>query len=68
MRDQLRDRAERRGISMSRYLIELMERDIPKMTVREWLDWVERSRPLIDVSWRSEDVLREARQEESPDE
>jgi post-segregation antitoxin (ccd killing protein) len=67
LRDQLRERAERRGVSMSRYLIELMEQDIPKMSMREWLDWVHRTVPPLNSTWSSADVLHEARREESPD-
>lgn len=68
LRDQLRERAERRGVSMSQYLIDLIRQDIPKLSMREWLDRVERSRPQTDVDLRTVEVLHEARQEESPDE
>ncbi len=67
LRDQLREHAARRGISMSRYLIELMEQDIPKMTMREWLELVHRTVPPVKTTVRAADVLRAARQEESPD-
>ena len=48
LRDRLRARAERKGLSMSQYVVERLDEDLSRPTIDEWLDEVHRL-PKIDL-------------------
>jgi len=62
-RDALRRKAESKGLSMSQYAIELIQRDVEKLPLDEWLALV-RKDPPIDIGMSSADLIREVRDEE----
>src|SRR5712692_5380328 len=64
LRDELRRKAESKGVSMSQYLIELIQRDVPQMMpLDEWIAWV-RKNPRIDLGRPAADLIQEIRDEE----
>ncbi|HYK97300.1 MAG TPA: hypothetical protein VEU77_02805 [Candidatus Acidoferrales bacterium] len=40
LRERLRRRASRKGVSMSQYVTDLLDEDLAKPTIKEWLDEV----------------------------
>jgi hypothetical protein len=63
-RDALRRKAESKGVSMSKYLIDLIERDIPRaMPLEEWLAMV-RKNPRVDLGRPAADLVHEAQEED----
>ena len=63
-RDKLRRKAESKGVSMSRYLIDLIERDTTRaMALDEWLAMV-RKNPRIDLGRPAAELVREALEED----
>jgi hypothetical protein len=46
LRDKVRQRAKRKGQTMSHYLIDLLEREHAKPSLDEWLDEVRRWKPI----------------------
>jgi len=63
LRDELRRKAESKGVSMSQYLIELIQRDVPKMPLDEWIAMV-RKNPRIDIGMSAAELLREVDDED----
>ncbi len=66
MRERLRRRAMRKGVSMSQYVIEQLKADLALPTLDEWLDEVARL-PKIDLAARGlsgAQLVREAREED----
>ena len=62
-RDALRSKAESNGKSMSEYLIDLVDRDIGKLTLDDWLDLVAKN-PRIELGRPAADLLHEIHAEE----
>jgi len=63
-RDKLRREAESKGVSMSKYLIDLIERDVPTvLPLEEWLAMV-RKNPRIDLGRPAADLVHEAQDED----
>ena len=62
-RDKLRRKAKSNGVSMSKYLIELIDREVDTMPLKEWFALV-RKNPRIDIGMSAADLLKEARDEE----
>lgn len=63
-RDKLRRKARSNGVSMSKYLIDLIERDIPKaMPLDEWLAMV-RKNPRVGLGRPAATLVREALEED----
>lgn len=64
LRDELRRKAESKGVSMSQYLIDLIQRDVPrKMPLDEWLALV-RADPPVVLGRPAADLVHEARDED----
>ena len=63
LRDDLRRKAESKGVSMSQYLIDLIHRDVQKMPLDEWIAMV-RKNPRVDIGMSAAELLHEARAEE----
>ena len=63
LRDDLRRKAESKGVSMSQYLVDLIRRDVDKMPLDEWIALV-RKDPRVDVGKPPADILREVHDEE----
>lgn len=66
LRERLRRRAMRKGVSMSQYVIEQLKADLALPTLDEWLDEVARL-PKIDLEARglsAAQLVREAREED----
>lgn len=62
LRDKVRQRAERKGQTMSQYLIEVLQREHAQPSLDEWLDDVLRQ-PRTNVRMDTAQILREAREE-----
>ncbi|HEY8807329.1 MAG TPA: hypothetical protein VIN70_07070 [Candidatus Limnocylindria bacterium] len=62
-RDKLRRKAESKGVSMSQYLIDLIDREVETMPLDEWLAMV-RKNPRVDIGMSAADLLREIHAEE----
>jgi len=62
-RDALRRKAESKGVSMSQYLIDLIQRDVEKMPLDEWIAMV-RKNPPVDIGMSAADLLQEIHEEE----
>jgi hypothetical protein len=62
-RDALRRKAESKGVSMSQYLIDLIQRDVQTMPLDDWIAMV-RKNPPIDLGRPAADILRELHDEE----
>ena len=63
VRDTLKRKAESKGVSMSQYLIELIQRDVQTMPLDKWIAWV-KTNPPIDLGRPAADLIREIRDEE----
>lgn len=62
LRDKLKRRARSEGKSMSQYLVELIERDLEKPTMREFMRRLRQREPMeLDVP--AAEIIREAREE-----
>lgn len=64
LRDRLRRRAERKGVSMSQYVTDLLDEDLAMPTIEEWLDEVA-ALPKIDVpkDYDTAELMREEEEE-----
>jgi plasmid stability protein len=65
LRERLRARAMRKGLSMSQYVIEQLKSDLERPTINEWLDEVARL-PKVDLAAHgltAAQLVREAREE-----
>lgn len=63
LRDRLRRRAARKGVSMSRYVIEILQDDLARPTLPEWLAEVGKL-PRVDLKGETgADIVRAARRE-----
>lgn len=64
LRDRLRQRARSKGMTMSGYLIDLMERDFDRPTMDEWLEEVA-SMPDVQLppDFSAAALIREVREE-----
>ena len=64
LRDDLRRKAESKGVSMSQYLIELIQRDVPRtMPLDDWLAMV-RKNPRFDLGRPAAELVHEAEEED----
>jgi hypothetical protein len=63
-RDALRRKAESQGLSMSQYLIDLVQRDVEKMPLDEWLAMVRKNPPVDLGGLSAADIIREDRAEQ----
>lgn len=66
LRERLRRRAARKGVSMSQYVIERLDEDLALPTLDEWLDEVA-ALPKVDLAARGlsgAQLVREAREED----
>jgi hypothetical protein len=63
-RDALRRKAESKGLSMSQYLIDLVQRDVEKMPLDEWLAMVRKNPPVDLGGLSAADIIREDRAEQ----
>ncbi len=57
LRDRLRARATRKGVSMSQYVVERLEEDLALPTVDEWLDEVAKL-PKVPLRARGIDTTK----------
>jgi len=65
LRDRLRRRADSRRLSMSQYVIEILQDDLARPTVAEWAAEVGKH-PPIDLGGKTgAELVREARREMS---
>ena len=62
-RDALRRKAQSKGVSMSQYLVDLIQRDVEKMPLDEWIAMV-RKDPPVDIGMSAADLLKEIHDEE----
>ena len=63
LRERLRRRARGKGLSMSRYVISILEDDLARPTVAEWMAEVGKL-PPIDLGGKpGAELVREARKE-----
>jgi hypothetical protein len=62
-RDRLRRKAESKGVSMSQYLIDLIDREVETMPIEEWIAMV-RKNPPVDIGMSAADLLKEIHDEE----
>lgn len=63
LRRKIGRRAASKGVSMSKYVIELLSGDVERLPLEEWLAMVDEHRPKRELSVRPSDVLREIRDE-----
>ena len=63
VRDRLRRRAMRKGASMSQYVTELIQNDLSRLTMEEWLEELHRL-PRVKLPHPASHYLHEARREE----
>jgi hypothetical protein len=63
-RDALRRKADSNGVSMSQYLIDLIRKDVEKVTLAEWIEMMRRRPRSRVASEQVQQALREAREEE----
>jgi len=61
-RDALRRKAESKGLSMSQYLIDLIQHDVATMPLEKWIALV-RKDPPVDLGGPAATVVREVRDE-----
>lgn len=61
-RDKLRRKAKSSGVSMSKYLIDLIDRQVDTMPLDEWFALV-RKDPPVDIGMSAADLLKEVRDE-----
>ncbi|HET8567424.1 MAG TPA: hypothetical protein VFM93_00370 [Candidatus Limnocylindria bacterium] len=62
LRDAVRRRAAGKGVSMSRYVIEVLRDDMERPTMAEWLEEVRRLPKVKGID--AAELIREARREE----
>ena len=62
-RNKLRRKATSKGVSMSQYLIDLIDREVETMPLDEWIAMV-RKNPHIDLGRPAAEILRELHDEE----
>lgn len=64
LRDRLRKRASTKGLSMSKYAIQLLADGVDRPSLDEWLDDV-LAHPLVgpDARWSAADAIRTEREE-----
>jgi len=62
-RDKLRRKAKSTGVSMSKYLIDLIDREVETMPLEQWLAMV-RKNPRVDLGMSAADLLKEIHDEE----
>jgi len=62
-RDKLRRKAESKGVSMSKYLIDLIDAEVETMPLDEWFALV-RKDPPDDLGRPAADLLHEAQDED----
>jgi plasmid stability protein len=58
---KLRERAARQGRSVSRYVTDVLERDLSRPTTREWLDSLKQDPPTDLTSEEISSSIHEAR-------
>ncbi|TMD57199.1 MAG: hypothetical protein E6I87_14865 [Chloroflexi bacterium] len=63
LRDRLRRRSDRKGVSMSQYVIEVLKDDLSRPTLDEWWEEV-RKQPPLNLRTPAADAIRAARREE----
>ena len=63
LRDRLRRRSDRKGVSMSQYVIEVLKDDLSRPTLDEWWEEV-RKLPPLKLRTPAADAIRAARREE----
>ena len=63
LRERLRRRADRKGLSMSQYVIELLRADLSRPTVDEWIGDVGKLPPVDFGGRTSAELVRDARRE-----
>jgi hypothetical protein len=62
-RDKLRRKADSKGVSMSRYLIDLIDGEVETMPLDEWFALV-RKDPPVDLGRPAADLVHEAQDED----
>lgn len=62
-RDKLRRKAKSKGVSMSKYLIDLIDSEVDTLPLDEWFALV-RNDPPVTLGVSAAELLREAREEE----
>jgi len=63
LRERLRRRADRKGLSMSKYVIEILKDDLARPTIAEWMADVGKLPPVDFEGQTSAAVVRDARRE-----
>ena len=63
LREQLRRRASRKGLSMSQYVIEMLRDDLARPTVAEWVADVGKLPPVDFGGETSAELVRAGRRE-----
>lgn len=63
LRDRLRKRADSKGMSMSQYVIEILQDDLARPTVAEWAAEVGKHPPIHLGGKTGADLVRETRRE-----
>ncbi len=62
LRRRLGQKAASKGLSMSRYVIDVLKDDVERpATIKEWLALVEELRPKRDIGFDPADTVREIR-------
>lgn len=64
LRDRLRRRAAEQGRSMSHYLVELIDTDLRRLTLDEWLEEARRMPPMPDSGFSAADAVHEGRRDD----
>jgi hypothetical protein len=62
LRDKLRKRASSKGMSMSKYAVQVLAEGVERPTLDEWLSMV-RSDPPVVIGPSAAELIREARHE-----
>lgn len=68
LRDSLRRRAARKGVSMSQYVVEKLRADLARPSLDEWLDDLRTLRPVDLGGLTGADLVREGREEDDAEE
>lgn len=63
LRDRLRRRADSKGLSMSQYVIEMLQDDLARPTVAEWAAEVGKHPPIDTSGKAGAELVRETRRE-----
>lgn len=64
LRDNLRRRAARKGVSMSQYVVQKLRADLERPSLDEWLDDLRTLRPVDLGGLTGADLVREGREED----